>query len=70
MEGGQLFFLTEGKGTHEWPDYCHQYFFSLDVVAVMMMIHTCGAISGVIFGTKQDEYKSNSIFIQGTEISD
>ena len=70
MEGGKLLFLTEGKGTHEWPDYFHQHFLSLEVVVVLMMIHTCRALSGFIVGTKQDEYKSNSIFILGTGISD
>ena len=59
LEGGQLFCLTEVKGPHEWPGYCHQHLFSLDIVAVLMLIHTCRALSGVIVDTKQDEDKSN-----------
>ena len=34
-------------------------FFSLGVVAVLILIHTCRALSGVIVGTEQDEDKSN-----------
>ena len=25
MDCGKLFFPTEGKGTHEWPDYRHRH---------------------------------------------
>ena len=70
MEGGQLFCLTEAKGTHEWPVYCRQSLFSLEVVAVLMLIHPCRDLSGVIVGTEQYEDKSNFIFLLGDGISD
>ena len=66
LEGGQLFFLNEGKGTHEWPGYCHQYFSFLEVVAVMILIHPCHALSDVIVDTKQDEDKFKFIFLLGS----
>ena len=57
LEGGQLFFLAEGKCPHEWPGYFHQHLFSLEVVEVPMLIHPCRALSGAIFFTEKDEYK-------------
>ena len=63
MEDGKLFCLNEGKCPHEWPGYCHQHLFSLEVVAVLMLIHPCCALYGVIVGTKQDEDKSNFLFL-------
>ena len=57
LEGGKLFCLAKGKGPHEWPGYCHLHFFSLEVVAVLMLIHTFCALSGVIFVTEKDEDK-------------
>ena len=65
LEGGKLFFLTGGKGPHEWPGYCHHHFFSLEVVDVLMQINPCSAMYGVIVGTKQDEDKYNFIFLIG-----
>ena len=70
MEGGQSFFLTEGKVPHKWPGYCHQHFFSLVVVTVLMLIHTCRALSCVSVGTEQDEDRSNFLLILGAGISD
>ena len=69
LEGGQLFFLNEGRGTHEWPGYCYQHFFSLEVVAVLVLIHPCHDLSGVIVDTKQDEDKYNFIFLIGAGMS-
>ena len=46
LEGGQLFCLTEVRFPHEWPGYCHQHLFSLEVVAVLMLINPCHALSG------------------------
>ena len=66
LEGGKLFCLTEGKGPHELPGYCRQHLFSLEVVEVLMLIHTCCALSGVNIGTDQDEYKSNLLFLIGS----
>ena len=54
LEGGKLFCLTERKGPHEWPGYFHQNLFSLEVVAVLILIHTCCDLSGVIVGTEKD----------------
>ena len=54
LEGGQLFFLTKGKGPHERPGYCDQYLFSLEVVAVLMVINPCRALYGVIVDTDKD----------------
>ena len=68
MEGGQLFCITEGKGPHECPSYCHQHLFSLGVVAVLMLIHPFPALSDIIVDTKQDEDKSNFIFLLGVGI--
>ena len=62
MEGGQLIFLTDGKGPHEYPFYCHQQILFLDVVVVLIMVHPCHDFSDVIFKTNQDEDKSNFIF--------
>ena len=55
MDGGQLFFLNEGKGPNEWPAYFYKHLFYLEVVAVLILIHHCNALSGVIVGTEQDE---------------
>ena len=65
MEGGQLFFLTEGKCPHEWPGFCHQHLFYLEVVAVLMLIYPFHDMSCVIVGTKQYEEKSNFISLIG-----
>ena len=69
MEGSQLFFLTEGKSSHEWPGYFHQRLFYLDIVAVLMPIYSCRALSDVIVDTNQDEDKPNFIFLLGSGIS-
>ena len=69
MEGGKLFCLTEGKGNHEGPGYCNRYFFSFEVVAVLMLVHCCHSLSGVIFDTNKDEDKFNFIFLLGAGIS-
>ena len=69
LESIQLFCLAEGKGPHEWPGYCHQYFFYLEVVVVMILIHPCSDLSYVIFDTDQDEGKYNFIFLLGDGIS-
>ena len=45
-------------------------FFSLGVVAVLMLIYPCRALSGVIVGTDQDEDKSNFILLLGAGMSD
>ena len=63
LEGGQLFFLTEVKCPHELLAYFHQRLFSLGVVVDLMLIHHFWVMSGVIFGTEQDEEKSNFIFL-------
>ena len=52
LEDGQLFFLTEGKGPHEWPSYCHQHFSYLELVAVLILVHPCHDLSGVIVGSE------------------
>ena len=70
LEGGQLFFTTEGKGTHEVPGYCHQQYFYLEVVVLPMLIHPCRDLSGVIVDNEQDEDDSNFIFLIGAGISD
>ena len=70
MKGGQVFCLNECKVTHEWTGYFHQHFFSLGVVAVLMLIHLCRALSGVISGNDQDEDKSNFTFPLEFGISD
>ena len=57
------FSLTEGKCPHEWPGYCHQNFFSLEVVEVLMLIHPFHALYVVIFGTKQYGDKYNSLLL-------
>ena len=69
LEGGHLFSLTERKGPHEWPGYCHQHLFYLKVVAVLMLVYPCHAQSHVIFETNQDEDNSNFIFLLGAGIS-
>ena len=61
MDGGQLFFLNEGKGPNEWPAYFYKHLFYLEVVAVLILIHHCNALSGVIVGTEQDEKNSNFV---------
>ena len=63
LEGAHVFCLAEGKGHHEWPGYCRQHFYSLEVVAVLMLIHPCRALYGVIFDTEQDEDNSNLFFL-------
>ena len=63
LEGDQLFCLTEGKGPQKCSGCCHQHIYSLDVVAVLMLIHTCHTLSGVIVETDQDEDKSYFIFL-------
>ena len=70
MEGGQLFCPTEGKGPHEGQGYCHHNYFSLEVVAVLMLINPCHDLYDVIVDTEQDEDKSNFIFLLGYGISD
>ena len=37
-------------------------YFYLEVLAVLIIVHTCRALSGIIFDTKQDEDKSNFYF--------
>ena len=69
LEGGQLFFLTEDKFPHWWPGYCHRHLFSLEVVAVLMMVHPFSDLSSVTFGTEKYEYKSNFLFLIGAGIS-
>ena len=43
-------------------------YFLLGVAAVIMLIHTCRALYGVILGTKQYEDKSIFIFLIGAGI--
>ena len=62
--------LTEGKGNHESPGYCHKNYLSLEVVAVLMLIRSCRAMSGIVVDTDKDEDKSNFIFLIGAGISD
>ena len=69
LEGGQLFFPTEGKGPNEGLGYCRLNQFSLEIVAVLMLIHPGRDLSGVIIETYQDEDKSNFIFLLGSGIS-
>ena len=64
-----IIFLTEVKCPHEWPGYCHKHLFSLEVVAVLVLIHRCRALSGVIVDTYQDEDRSNFIFLIGYVMS-
>ena len=59
LECAQLFYPTEGKGPHEGPFNCHKHCFSLEVMAVLIIIHPCNALPGVIIDTKKDEDKSN-----------
>ena len=66
----KYFFLDEGKGPHEELGYCNQDYFYLEVLAVIVLIHTCHALSGLIFDTEQDEDKSNLLFLLGDEIYD
>ena len=69
MEGGQFFFLTEGKVTHEWPVYFCQHLFSFKFLTVMILIRPCCALPGAIFDTDQNDDNSNCIFILGAGIS-
>ena len=69
LEGGQLFCLTEGRDPHECPGYFYHHLFSLEVVAVLMLVNTCCALSGVIVGKKQAEDNSNFIFLIGAGMS-
>ena len=69
LEGGQLFCLTESKFLHEWSGYFHQHFFSLEVVAVLMLIHPCHDMSGIIVGTEKDEENFNFTFLIGAGMS-
>ena len=48
---------------------CRQHFFSLEFVAVVMLIFPCRALDDIIFDTEQDEDKPNFIFLLGSEIS-
>ena len=64
------YFSPEGKGPHKGLGYCHQHYFSLEFVAVMMLIRTCHALSGVIVDNEEDEDKSNFLFLLGAGISD
>ena len=61
--------LTEGNGSHEWQVYSHQHLFSLGVVAVLVLIRPCNALSDVIVDTNQYEDKSNFLFLLGAGIS-
>ena len=63
MEDGKLFCLNEGKCPHEWPGYCRQHLFSLEVVVVLIPIHPFRAISGVIVDTYEDKEKSSFFLI-------
>ena len=69
LEGGQLFCPTEGKVPHEGTGYCNWHYFSLEVVAVLMLINPCHDLSDIIIYTEQDEDKSNFIFLLGAGIS-
>ena len=62
LECDQFFCLNEGKFPHEGPGYCRQHCFSLGVVAVLMLIHPCHALSGIIVDTTKYEDNSNYIF--------
>ena len=37
---------------------------------VLILIHCCHALSGVIFDSEKDEYKSSFIFLLGARISE
>ena len=63
LEGSQLFCLTRNKGPHEWPVYFHQHLFSLEFVAVLMLIRPSHAISGVIVDIEKDKDEFNLIFL-------
>ena len=69
LEGGQLFCPTEVKVTNEWTGFCYQHIFSLEVVAILMIIYPCNDMSSVIFDTNQDEDKSNFLFLPGDGVS-
>ena len=69
MEGAQFFCPTKGKGTYDGPGYCRQRYFSVEVVTVLILIHPCHDISGIIFYTKQEEDNYNFIFLLGDGIS-
>ena len=70
LEGGQLFCLNEGKGPYEGPVYFHSHYFYLEVVAVLVLIYPCHALSGFIVYTEHDEDKSNFLFLLGAGIFD
>ena len=70
LEVVQLFFPTEVKGPHEGPGYCRQHYFSLEVVADLMLVHPYHDLSGVIYDTNQNEDKSNFLFLLGDGIFD
>ena len=46
--------MDEGKGPHERPGYYHQHYFSLEFVAVLILINPWHALSSVVVDTKQD----------------
>ena len=64
-----MFWLTEGKGSHECPGYFNQHDFSLEVVTVMMMIRPFHALSDIIVDTNKYEDKSKFLFLLGYGIS-
>ena len=70
LEGYQLIFPAEGKGPHERKGYCRKHYFPLEVVAILIMVRPCCALSGFMFDTKQDEYKPSFIFPLGAGIYD
>ena len=70
LEGGQFCCLTQGKGPHEGPGYCHKQYFSLEFSVVIIMVHPCHDLSGFIVYTDQYEDKSDLIFILEAGIYD
>ena len=70
MKGSQLFCPAEGKGPHEGSGYCHQYYFSSEIVAVLILVHPCNSLSGVIVDTDKDEDNSIFCFLLGAGVSD
>ena len=52
------------------PCYCRLNYFSLEVVAVLMLIHPWHDLSGVIVDTEKYEDKSDFIFLLGAGIYD
>ena len=70
LGGGQFICSTEGKGPHEVLGYCKQHYLFLEVVTVLILIHTFHSLSGVIVYTNNDEDKSTFIFLMGAGISE